>query len=273
MAARATFHEGLSGPQRAAVILLTLGEEYGKAIWRSFDEDEIRIVSSAMSQLGSIESNMVEELIVEFVSKMSATGAQASARQTKNRRMKKFLPNLLIAFAMILCALCAYQWKRETGLRGEIKGLHDKIYDRDVQISQLQVNIKKGEADINRLEERIKDLNEVIKTNKAEVIVLRKANFKVEQELGTANASLEAYKGAVEKQNKAIETVNKTVVEQNETIKRVVDERNDLATKFGETVKKHNEVVAEYNKLAEEYKKLAESIQQANDPKKDKEKK
>ena len=42
----------LTGPQRAAVILLALGAEHGAAVWKMLDEDEIRTVSIAMSQLG-----------------------------------------------------------------------------------------------------------------------------------------------------------------------------------------------------------------------------
>ena len=42
------------------MILLALGEEHGSPIWRMFDDDELRIVSVAMSQLGSIEASAVE---------------------------------------------------------------------------------------------------------------------------------------------------------------------------------------------------------------------
>lgn len=41
--------EGMTGPQRAAVILLVLGEEHGRAIWEEFDDEEIRIITRAMA--------------------------------------------------------------------------------------------------------------------------------------------------------------------------------------------------------------------------------
>jgi flagellar motor switch protein FliG len=61
----------LTGPQRAAVLLLTLGPDTGGPIWKELDEDEIKAVSLAMSQLGSIDSAVVEKLIINFA--MQAT--------------------------------------------------------------------------------------------------------------------------------------------------------------------------------------------------------
>jgi flagellar motor switch protein FliG len=59
--------ERLSGPQRAAVLLMLLGEEHGRAIWAEFDEGEVRQVCLAMAQLGSIRSQTVLHLIDDFL--------------------------------------------------------------------------------------------------------------------------------------------------------------------------------------------------------------
>jgi flagellar motor switch protein FliG len=56
----------LTGPEKAAVILLSLGEEAQK-IWRLLDDEEIKEVSQAMSMLGVVSAPMVEGLILEFV--------------------------------------------------------------------------------------------------------------------------------------------------------------------------------------------------------------
>ncbi|WP_342360425.1 flagellar motor switch protein FliG [Terrarubrum flagellatum] len=92
--------EGLSGPQRAAVLLLALGEEHGAELWKMFDEDEIRAVSIAMSQLGSIEALTVESLIVEFVSKMSATGAITGSLDRTELLLQKILPAQQVSLIM-----------------------------------------------------------------------------------------------------------------------------------------------------------------------------
>ena len=65
----------ITGPMKAAIILLTLGEKYGAKIWAELDDDEIRTATLAMSQLGTVEAELVETLLVEFVSKLSAAGA------------------------------------------------------------------------------------------------------------------------------------------------------------------------------------------------------
>jgi flagellar motor switch protein FliG len=82
----------LSGPQRAAVILLALGAEYGKAIWSALDEDEIRVVTHAMVQLGSIEADTVEELIVDFVGNLSAAGAVTGTFDRTAQLLSQLLP-------------------------------------------------------------------------------------------------------------------------------------------------------------------------------------
>ena len=65
----------LSGPERAAILMLALGEQYGGKIIQLLDDDELRELSTVMSSLGTIESESVEELLLEFVSRMSASGA------------------------------------------------------------------------------------------------------------------------------------------------------------------------------------------------------
>src|SRR5262245_38721223 len=65
----------LSGPERAAVLLLALGQQFGAKIWGMLDDDELRSISIVMSTLGTIEAVTVEDLLLEFVSRMSATGA------------------------------------------------------------------------------------------------------------------------------------------------------------------------------------------------------
>jgi flagellar motor switch protein FliG len=65
----------LSGPERAAVFMLALGEQYGGKVWNLLDDDELRALSVTMSTLGTVEAESVESLLLEFVSRLSATGA------------------------------------------------------------------------------------------------------------------------------------------------------------------------------------------------------
>src|SRR5467141_5265821 len=64
----------LSGPKRAAILMLALGEQYGGKVWSLLDDDEVRELSIHMSTLGTVEADVVEDLLLEFVSRMSASG-------------------------------------------------------------------------------------------------------------------------------------------------------------------------------------------------------
>ena len=52
--------------------------------------------------------------------------------------MQKFQSNLLICFALGLCALCAFQWVRESRLRREIAELHRTVYLKLDTIQNLE---------------------------------------------------------------------------------------------------------------------------------------
>ncbi len=81
----------LSGPEKAAVVLLALGEDH-TAIWEALDDEEIKEVSQAMASLGTVASNAVEELLVEFVSGMSSSGALLGSFEQTQRLLHSFLP-------------------------------------------------------------------------------------------------------------------------------------------------------------------------------------
>ena len=82
----------LSGPERAAVLMLSLGEQYGAKIFGLLDDDELREISIVMSSLGTIEAESVEQLLLEFVSRMSASGALLGNYDATERLLKQYLP-------------------------------------------------------------------------------------------------------------------------------------------------------------------------------------
>ena len=82
----------LTGPERAAVLLLSLGEEHGAPIWKALDDDEVKEVSQVMSNLGTISSALIEKLLVDFVSQISSTGSVLGSFDSTERLLVKFLP-------------------------------------------------------------------------------------------------------------------------------------------------------------------------------------
>src|ERR1700726_2796296 len=84
--------EKLSGPKRAAILMLALGEKYGGKVWSLLDDDEVRELSMVMSTLGTVEADVVEDLLLEFVSRMSASGALMGTFDGTERLLQQYLP-------------------------------------------------------------------------------------------------------------------------------------------------------------------------------------
>src|SRR3984957_14184130 len=82
----------LRGPEPAAVLLLALGEQYGGKIWSLLDDDELRQISILMSTMGSVDAEQVENLLVEFVSRMSSSGSIMGTFDATERLLQQYLP-------------------------------------------------------------------------------------------------------------------------------------------------------------------------------------
>jgi flagellar motor switch protein FliG len=90
----------MTGPQRAAVILLVLGEEHGRKIWSEFDDEEIRIITRAMAELGTVDADDVERLMLDFVGKLSSAGAVTGSFDRTISLLEKILPTDQVAMIM-----------------------------------------------------------------------------------------------------------------------------------------------------------------------------
>src|SRR6187551_3916428 len=89
---RAGQTEAVAGPKRAAILMLALGEQYGGKIWSLLDDDEVRQLSLEMSTLGTVEVDTVEDMLLEFVSRMSASGALMGNFDATERLLQQYLP-------------------------------------------------------------------------------------------------------------------------------------------------------------------------------------
>src|ERR1700739_2617046 len=82
----------LKGPERVAILMLALGEQHGAKIWSMLDDDELRQISIVMSTIGTVEAQLVENLLLEFVSRMSASGALMGNYDATERLLQQYLP-------------------------------------------------------------------------------------------------------------------------------------------------------------------------------------
>jgi flagellar motor switch protein FliG len=84
-------HRELTGPEKASVMMLALGDRHGGPVWKMLDEIEIKQLSMAMSKLGPITPQMLDELMVEFVTKVSSSGALLGNFDTTERLLLSVL--------------------------------------------------------------------------------------------------------------------------------------------------------------------------------------
>lgn len=90
----------LTGPQKAATLMLALGEDQAAGLFARMHEDEIRDVSAAMAQLGTIPAGHVEELCREFAEQMGQAGNLVGSFETTERMLLKTLPAERVAQIM-----------------------------------------------------------------------------------------------------------------------------------------------------------------------------
>jgi flagellar motor switch protein FliG len=81
----------LTGPERAAVLMLALGEQHGEKVWKLLDDEELRTLSVTMSSLGTVEAEAVESLLLEFVGRLSASGALLGNYEATERLLQQYL--------------------------------------------------------------------------------------------------------------------------------------------------------------------------------------
>ncbi len=78
-------YRSLSGPQKAAIFMLALDDSHTAKIMEMMDDEEIRELSQTMSSLGSVNSDMIERLFVEFADQLSSTGSLVGTYDSTER--------------------------------------------------------------------------------------------------------------------------------------------------------------------------------------------
>jgi flagellar motor switch protein FliG len=82
----------LTGAQRAAALMLALGEERASRLLARLYDDEVRDISSAMASLGTVHASSVEDLCREFVEQIGQAGALVGSWETTERMLLRTLP-------------------------------------------------------------------------------------------------------------------------------------------------------------------------------------
>lgn len=84
-------YRSLTGPEKAAIMMLALGEEHAARLFEHMDDEEIRELSQTMANLGTVSSTLIERLFVEFAEQISSTGSLIGSYESTERLLAKVL--------------------------------------------------------------------------------------------------------------------------------------------------------------------------------------
>ncbi len=84
-------YRSMSGLQKAALLIMSVGEETAAKLFQLMHDDEIREISQTMANLGTVNATVIERLFVEFADAISSTGTMTGTFESTERLLSKVL--------------------------------------------------------------------------------------------------------------------------------------------------------------------------------------
>lgn len=84
-------YKKLSGLQKTAIFLLSVGEEHAARMFSLMEDEEIKEVSHAMSGLGRVNAEIVEQLFMEFSDHLGSSGGIIGSHEGTEKLLMKAL--------------------------------------------------------------------------------------------------------------------------------------------------------------------------------------
>jgi flagellar motor switch protein FliG len=84
-------YRSLTGHDKAALLLMSVGEENAARLFALMDDEEIKEISQTMANLGTVSSNLIERLFVEFADNISSTGSLVGNYESTERLLLKVM--------------------------------------------------------------------------------------------------------------------------------------------------------------------------------------
>lgn len=81
----------LTGAQKAAILMMAMEEENATKIFNMMTDEEIKEISNTMASLGTVSSETVERLFLDFVENMSSSGVVVGTFDSTERLLLKAL--------------------------------------------------------------------------------------------------------------------------------------------------------------------------------------
>lgn len=79
----------LNGAEKAAILMLALGEDHTAKLFEHMDDEEIMQISQTMANLGKVSPSVVERLFVDFAEQMTSTNALVGTQESTERLLMK----------------------------------------------------------------------------------------------------------------------------------------------------------------------------------------
>lgn len=163
----------LSGPEKAAVLILCMGEERGSALMQRLEEGEIHTITRAISGIGAIHAEVAEQVIADFIE--TAATIRPSTLETAKALLASFLPEEKVE--AIMKDIGTNAGKTESALWQEIANVDEKTIaeylegEQDQTIAVIAANLPApvaarvlpllGQDRMMAVLERMLDLSEV----------------------------------------------------------------------------------------------------------------
>ena len=84
-------YRSLTGPEKAAVFMLSLSELKAAIVFQQLDEEEIKEITQTMASLGSVSSSVTERLFMEFAEQMSSSANLIGSHDSTERLLSKIM--------------------------------------------------------------------------------------------------------------------------------------------------------------------------------------
>ena len=81
----------MTGPEKAALLVMSVGEENAARLFSIMEDDEIREISQVMASLGTVSSDIIERLLMDFADQISTTGNIIGNYDNTERLLTKVL--------------------------------------------------------------------------------------------------------------------------------------------------------------------------------------
>jgi flagellar motor switch protein FliG len=81
----------LSGSQKAAIVLLAIEEANAAKVFELMTDEEVRDISIAMSNLGSVRRDTIDRILIEFVTEINSSATIMGSSDVTERLLEKVL--------------------------------------------------------------------------------------------------------------------------------------------------------------------------------------